>query len=44
MDVGKPRRRVTVEPLEDPVPAQKPAPAPEERPNEQPAQPAKSAS
>jgi hypothetical protein len=41
MDVGKPRRRVTVEPVQDPVPAKKPEPA--ERPQEQPAQPAKQA-
>jgi hypothetical protein len=41
MDVGKPRRRVTVEPVQDPVPAKKPEPA--ERPQEQPAEPAKQA-
>ena len=41
MDVGKPRRRVPVEPVEDPVPAKRPETEPAERPQEQPAQPAK---
>jgi hypothetical protein len=35
MDVGKPQRRVTVEPVQDPVPAKKQEPAKE------PAEPAK---
>jgi hypothetical protein len=41
MDVGKPRRRVTVEPVQDPVPAKQPEPA--EKPKTQPAEPAKQA-
>ena len=41
MDVGKPRRRVTVEPVQDPVPAKRPEPA--EQPKPQPAEPAKQA-
>jgi hypothetical protein len=43
MDVGKPRRRVTVEPVQDPVPAKRPETEPAERPQEQPAEPAKQA-
>jgi hypothetical protein len=31
MDIGKPRRTFTIEPLEDPVPRE-PAPEPEEEP------------
>jgi hypothetical protein len=41
MDVGKPRRRVTVEPIENPVPARTPEPAPAEKPPER-KEPAKS--
>jgi hypothetical protein len=39
MDVGKPRRRVTVEPIEDPVPPKRQEPEPAERP--EPKEPAK---
>jgi hypothetical protein len=39
MDVGKPRRRVTVEPVQDPV--KRPEPA--KQPKTQPAEPAKQA-
>jgi hypothetical protein len=39
MDVGKPRRRVTVEPVENPVPAKRPEKAPAERPERETAEP-----
>jgi hypothetical protein len=32
LEIGKPRRTITVEPVEDPVPRKRPEPVPEERP------------
>lgn len=34
MEIGKPRRVYTVEPVEKPVPRKEPAPAPERKPAE----------
>jgi hypothetical protein len=39
MEIGKPERTYTVEPIEDPVPREAPAPAPEEPPAESPREP-----
>jgi hypothetical protein len=34
MDIGEPRRIITVEPVRDPVPRERPAPAPDRQPAE----------
>lgn len=39
MDIGEPRRTITVEPLESPVPRVRPAEAPDERPVAEPVEP-----
>jgi len=39
VDIGKPQRTFTVEPIEDPVPRESPAPPPEEAPAEAPPEP-----
>jgi hypothetical protein len=41
MDIGKPRRTVTVEPVEDPVPRELPEELPEKEPAEAPREPEK---
>jgi hypothetical protein len=41
MDIGKPRRTVTVEPVEDPVPRELPEELPEKEPAEPPREPEK---
>ena len=41
MDIGKPKRIVKVEPLQEPVPRERPAPAPEREPQKTPAEPAR---
>jgi hypothetical protein len=41
MEIGKPRRTVTVEPVEDPVPRELPEELPEKEPAEAPRQPEK---
>jgi hypothetical protein len=39
VEIGKPERTYTVEPVEDPVPRESPAPAPDEAPAETPPEP-----
>ncbi len=39
MDIGKPQRKVKVEPLREPVPREAPAPAPAREPEKVPAGP-----
>jgi hypothetical protein len=41
MEIGKPRRVYTVEPVEKPVPRREPAPAPEPKPARKAPEPAK---
>jgi hypothetical protein len=41
MDIGKPRRTVTVEPVEDPVPRESPVEPPEREPADPPREPEK---
>lgn len=41
MEIGKPRRVYTVEPIERPVPQKEPAPEPDRKREEEPAEPAK---
>ena len=41
MEIGKPRRVYTVEPIEHPVPQPDPAPEPDRNREEEPAEPAK---
>jgi hypothetical protein len=36
MDIGKPQRVITIEPIEDPVPREQPAPEPEREPVREP--------
>jgi hypothetical protein len=41
MEIGKPRRVYTVEPIEHPVPQPEPAPEPDRKREEEPAEPVK---
>jgi hypothetical protein len=41
MEIGKPRRVYTVEPIEHPVPQPEPAPEPDRKREEEPAKPVK---
>jgi hypothetical protein len=41
VEIGKPERRYTVEPLEDPVPRELPAEPPDVPPREEPSEPEK---